>query len=235
MNYERTADNSIYLNENRYSEPKESFKQIAALLDLANASGRLLDIGCATGEFLFFVRSLNKDMDLQGVEYSPQMVEHGGNQLEQARITITEGDANSLPLDSESFDFVTTIGVTSIFDDFRPSFNEMIRVARDGGECLNHMLVNEEQMDVIVRYLNREGQLEAGWNRHSIATITEFLKSHPDVADFEFVKHEMPFDIPQRDDPMRSWTKIVDGQRILWNGLGAEVSLYHIRFRISKR
>ncbi|HWT29977.1 MAG TPA: class I SAM-dependent methyltransferase [Croceibacterium sp.] len=232
MNYARTADDSIYLNEDRYLAPKESFKQIASLLNIEAATGSLVDIGCATGEFLHYARTLNAELDLKGVEYSPNLVAHGNEQLGPRRIEILQGDANKLPLEAETFDLVTTIGVTSIFDDFRPSFDEMIRIARPGGRCLNHMLVNEDAMDVIVRYVKDDGELEAGWNRFSIRSITQHLEQHTRVGAFRFIKHEMPFDIPQRDDPMRSWTRIIDGKRVLWNGLGTEVSLFHVLFDV---
>lgn len=234
MNYERTADDAIYINEDRLLEPKETFKQIAGLLDLSSVTGRLVDIGCATGEFLAYARTLNSDLDLVGVEYSPSMVDHGNQRLNSLGIELVCGDANQLPLDTGSCDIVTTIGVTSIFDDFRPSYEEMIRVTRSGGRCLNHMLVNEEDVDVIIRYLNSEGERESGWNRFSLRSIRNFLEAHPDVSRVEFIKHEMPFDIEKRDDPMRSWTRMIDGKRVLWNGIGAEVSLYHVMFFVQK-
>ena len=38
----------------------------------------------------------------------------------------------------------------------------------------------------------------------------------------------MPFDIPMNKDLMRSYTREVEGKRILWNGLNMEISLYFI-------
>lgn len=237
-NFKRTVDNDIYSKENRYDDPKESFKQIAAILNLRNAAKgkKLIDIGCATGEFLYYLKTINNDLDLTGLEHSKDLIEVAKPFLETHKIKIQQGDANCLyACPNNSFDFVTTIGVTSVFDDFRPSFSEMIRIAANKAICLNHMLVNEMDIDVIIKYINpANGKLESGWNKFSIKSISEYLNSQPSVTRFEFIKHEMPFDIMQREDKMRSWTEYKDGKRILWNGLDMEISLYHILFEIEK-
>jgi ubiquinone/menaquinone biosynthesis C-methylase UbiE len=234
--YNRTADDGIYALENRYNQPKEAFKQIGEILNISAASGKLLDLGAATGEFLYYLRTINQNLELKGIEYSRQLIDKAKDFLTTYNISLEEGDANNLSkVENDQFDYVTTLGVTSIFDDFRPSFNEMIRVAKGGAKCLNLMLVNEEVVDVIIKYINpKSGSLESGWNKFSLNSIEEFLSNHKDVSNFEFIKHEMPFDLERKDDPMRSWTKMLDGKRIFWNGLGMEISLYYIVFEISK-
>lgn len=238
--YNRTADDSIYLEENRYENPKELFKQAFALLELAQspppATVSLLDIGGATGEFLYYIRTLNKEIDLTCVEYSEKMVESVKPFLKKYNINIEQGDANNLQnIKDRSYDYVTTLGVTSIFDDFCPSFNEMIRVTKPGGMCMNAMLVNEEPVDVLIKYMNSKGEIEAGWNKFSIASIKKHLNSKKDVTNIRFIKHHMPFDIEKREDPMRSYTRLNEkGERILWNGLNMEISIYFILFDIRK-
>ncbi|MGB0674823.1 MAG: hypothetical protein ACPGOU_01225 [Candidatus Nanopelagicales bacterium] len=105
-------------------------------------------------------------------------------------------------------------------------------MARPGGRCCNTMLVNEFDVDVMIRYLHPEtGTPEAGWNKFSIRSIRTWLDAHPQVTNVRFVKHTMSVDIPRREDPMRSWTeRDRNGGRILWNGLGMEISVYHILF-----
>lgn len=236
--YKRTADEGIYASENRYNNPKEGFKQVANILNLSKqlASKSLLDIGCATGEFLYYVRTINPAIILNGVEYSENLVSISSPFLESNKIYVEQGDANALlSIQSNSYDYVTTLGVTSIFDDFRTSFDEMIRAAKDGGVCVNLMLVNEMDIDVIIKYINpKTKELESGWNKFSIKSIREYLQSKKEVKSFKFIKHTMPFDIVKGEDLMRSWTKELDGTRVLWNGLNMEISLYHIVFEISK-
>ncbi len=239
-NYTRTADEDIYASM-AYDQPKEAFKQIAALLKLGARKNRmteksLLDIGSAAGAFLHYVRTINPVSTLHGVEYSRKLVEGSAPFLKTRGITVSVGDAEKLGLPDRRYDFVVSSGVTSIFDDFRPSFSEMIRVAKPGAVCLNLMLLNPFPVDVIMRYVHpKTGALESGWNKFSMRSVGEFLKRHPRVKRFRFVKHVMPFDIKKTDDPMRSWTlKDTHGKRILWNGLGMEITLYHVVFEIKK-
>ncbi|MGB0674824.1 MAG: class I SAM-dependent methyltransferase [Candidatus Nanopelagicales bacterium] len=125
--YERTADETIY-TEDRYEEPKEKFVQVAEHLGLSDpptrsAAKSLLDVGAATGEFLYYVRTINPEIPLRGVEYSEDLVEHARPTLEARNIALTQGDANDLAgIPEGAFDYVTCLGVTSIFDDFRPCF-----------------------------------------------------------------------------------------------------------------
>lgn len=238
--YNRTTDDEIY-SEKRYGTPKESFKQIVSLLKLdkeenKDSNKKLLDVGCATGELLYYIREINPAIRLDGVEYSENLVRRAKDFLASSGISIAIGDANDLKISDSQYDFVVSSGVTSIFDDFRPSFNEMIRIAKDGARCLNLMMVNELDLDVIIKYINpANGRMESGWNKFSIKSISEFLKNHPNIIEYKFIKHEMPFDLLRQKDLLRSWTMIdKDGKRILWNGLNMEISTYHILFKIRK-
>jgi len=233
-------DETIYLNENRYEKPKESFKQVAGLLKLdeVKPSKSLLDLGCATGEFLYYIRQINQSIELHGIEYSNNMVNSCKDLLLKHQIKINCGDVRQLTdIKDSSFDYVTMFGlfgVTSVFDDFRPIFNEMIRVAKNDGTCVNHMLVNELDIDIIFKYRKPGTDIEGFGNKFSIQSIQKFLEQHPHVNGFRFIKHEMPFDIKKTDDLMRTWTEQIDGKRILWNGLNMEVSLYNVVFEIKK-
>lgn len=238
--YNRSADEKIY-KENRYDKPKELFKQIAALLGLdkkknIDSKKKLMDIGCATGEFLYYVRKINPLMGLSGIEYSKNLVDCSKEFLQKNNIKIAVGDANNLKVKDSQYDFVITSGVTSIFDDFRQSFEEMIRIAKNGAWCLNSMLVNEFDIDVIIKYIHPvTKKIESGWNKFSIKSISDFLKNHKNVGSYKFIKHKMPFDLPRGKDLMRSWTVIDKNEkRILWNGLNMEISTYFILFKVKK-
>jgi len=241
MDYNRTADNAIY-EEDRYEQPKEIFKETASLLkldspDAQNSALKLLDIGTATGEFLYYLRKINPLIQLDGAEYSSHLVNIGKDFLKKHDINLMQGDANQLTdIADSTYDYVTTLGVTSIFDDFRPSYDEMVRITKPGGKCINLMLVNELAIDVIIKYINPKTQeLEAGWNKFSLDSIGKHLEAHPRVSKHSFTKHHMPFDIEKRDDLMRSWTKKDEnGKRILWNGMNMEITMYYIEFEVSK-
>ncbi|WP_396217719.1 class I SAM-dependent methyltransferase [Flavobacterium sp.] len=235
--YKRTADEKIYL-ENRFEKPKETMKQIVSLLNLdaehiCSEEFTLLDIGTATGEFLYHIRKSNPKIILDGIEFSDKLVDHSKDFLSKFNIALEQGDANNLEfIPDNKYNFVTSLGVTSIFEDFRPAYSEMIRVAKDRGICINSMIVNEGDVDVKIQYKTQTSKgYESGWNKFSIKSIGDFLSQHDRVEKFEFIKHTMPFDLPKQSDIMRSWTTYdINGNRILWNGLNMEITLYHVVF-----
>lgn len=238
--YQYSRD-KVYLNEKRYHVPKECFKQGAEYLNIKeNGDDKsILDIGCATGEFLYHIYTIHQSHKLIGVDYSENLVKSGDEYLQPTGIKLFQGDANNLRglFNDSTFDIVTTFGVAGIFDDFRPSFSEMIRVANNGATCLNFMLLNEYPLDILIKYI-RPGATDphSGWNKFSRKSVEDYLLNHSNVPTFKLIKHVMPFDIlPHEDDPIRSWTiKNEKGERILWNGLNMEVSLYFVIFNIKK-
>jgi ubiquinone/menaquinone biosynthesis C-methylase UbiE len=241
--YSASVDSAIYLNESRYETPKEMFRQAAELLGLGASSPRspvssLVDLGAATGEFAYYLRGINDTIKLHCVEHNAELVDNCRDFLAARGITISCGDINDLAqIPDSAYGCATSFGVTHIFDDFRPSLGEMIRVTRDGGSCLNVILLNEQPIDLLIRYRSAgSGVAQAGWNKFALASVDQYLEGHPEVASHRFVKHEMPFDIPRRpDNLMRSWTVMTpEGKRILWNGLDMEISLYHVIFTVRK-
>jgi len=94
------------------------------------------------------------------------------------------------------------------------------------------MIVNEYEINELIKYKTQAGiGFESGWNKFSKTSINKFLTQNERVKKVEFIKHTLPFDLPQQDDLVRSWTRVDnDGNRILWNGLNMEITLYHVCF-----
>lgn len=93
---------------------------------------KLLDVGCGTGYHL--ARYRGRGFDISGVDGSADM-------LEQARqinpdIEFKQSDVDSLPYESESFDYVLCIEVLRYLPDINPSIREIYRVLKPGGVAL---------------------------------------------------------------------------------------------------
>ena len=236
VKYRRSADQDIYRNPD-WENPKECFKQMSSMLGISGL-GRdhsLLDVGCAAGESLYHYRTVNPDMRMVGVEYLQSLVDSNHGLLATRNIELLQGDANNLAFENASFDFTVSSGVTCIFNDFEPCFNEMIRVTKSGGRCINLIPLNEMDVDVLIGYRNPLTKShEAGWNKFAIKTVKEYLEAHPRVKNHSFEKFELPFDLEKRDeDLLRTWTVVGDdGRRRFWNGLNTEISQYFIIFDI---
>ena len=83
------------------------YKKIAEHV-LAEKPRDVLDIGCGPGDFLFYLSSLNPNLNLTGTDPAPGMVTHARNKLRD-KAKILEFPAEQQPFPSNSFDAVTVI------------------------------------------------------------------------------------------------------------------------------
>jgi 2-polyprenyl-3-methyl-5-hydroxy-6-metoxy-1,4-benzoquinol methylase len=99
----------------------------------AAAGRRLLDIGCATGEYLAYLRGLG--WETRGIEFDPDAAAQARDSL---RLDVITGTAESaLPeLPSDYFDVVTMWHVLEHLNDPHAVLTEVRRVLKPGGELL---------------------------------------------------------------------------------------------------
>ena len=206
----RLADDAIYLNEDRFGEPKEMFKFILSLLRSRLPGGikTFLDVGCATGEFIHFMRGALPNIDCTGVDISAQMITQA--KKVQPSVEFITGDISSgVGVVEGKYDLVCCIGVLQIFDDVRVPLQKLLDRLRPGGCLCIAGSFNNHNVDVLMRY--REGGKpdniwETGWNLFSKQTFERYLVESSKNIDWEWHDFEMPFALPERADPMRSWT-----------------------------
>ena len=87
--------------------------------------GRLLDIGCARGEFLYVMRALS--WEVQGVEFSPRAVNPFGLEIFTGQLSETGWAKNS-------FDLVTMWAVLEHIAEPLPLLREIRRVLKPSGK-----------------------------------------------------------------------------------------------------
>jgi ubiquinone/menaquinone biosynthesis C-methylase UbiE len=101
----------------------------------SQARGRVLELACGTARNLPFY---NSDVELTGIELSPQMLAIGVQRAQQlGRLAdLRLGDVQALDFPDESFDTVTcTLGFCTI-PDTGAAAAEAFRVLRPGGQLL---------------------------------------------------------------------------------------------------
>ena len=109
----RKADTQIYLNENRYNEPKESFKEIAKILHQKIHKKEdivFLDVGCATGEFIWFNSSQFPKARFVGLEINPEIIEAAKSKMPEFKFVVGSILDDHI-FNKESFDVITCVGV----------------------------------------------------------------------------------------------------------------------------
>jgi len=90
-----SSQDQVYLNEDRANEPKEIFKVFRNILLQRNETEnmKVLDIGCATGEFLYYLKGELPDGSFHGMDISSQMIKYAEDRY--TNMSFSTGDINS--------------------------------------------------------------------------------------------------------------------------------------------
>lgn len=214
----RTHD-KFYLTEHRKNNPKEYFKFIANIAEplMQSKNMKVIDVGCATGDFVFYLRHRFPEISLTGMDIDSELLTRAREEVEG--VNFLQGDITKNCL-SEKYDIIFQNGVHSIFDDFE-WLNNLLNSMTDSGRLFIFGLFNPEDLDVLIksRPAASEGKWETGWNLYSKKSVLHFIESkgfNGVYRDFE-----IGLDLEKKpSDPLRSWTeRLEDGRRIIINGL----------------
>lgn len=231
-NVKRTHD-EFYLQLDRKSTPKEYFKfvdrQVRQVCD--PKSLRLVDIGCATGDFLHYLNDLYPQAQLHGFDVLESLLTRAKVEVPRATFKQLDISAPDLQTGKLAFDVAFMLGVHSIFDDLNWLDNSL-KLLQPGGHFFCFGLFNAIDVDVFIK-ARRSGTnaLEPGWNVMSCATVQAHLASLGQKGDFTPWQITVPV-TPTAGDPYRSWTvPQVDGSFEIRNGLHLvhTFQLLHVR------
>jgi SAM-dependent methyltransferase len=211
--------NSFYLAEDKRQQPKEYFKflvlQAGSLL--ASASVRVVDIGCATGDFLYYLRSLHREASLTGTDVSPEFIAKAKENVPDACFFIADIYSGA-HLPATRFDVVFMSGINYLYADFEPWLRNVILLT--AGTAYIFGVFNPEDLDVRAT-VQRSGDKNSAtpWNLISRKTISVFLDSLG--MRYRFTDWELPIPTPRsQEDPLRSWTiPTADGHLLVVNGM----------------
>lgn len=131
-------------------------------------SGRLLDVGCATGDFLGEMRR-QADWVVVGIEPSHRAARYAH---EHVGLDVVEGVLNTAPFAPGSFDAITMWDVLEHVYDPRQVIAQAARLLRPGGV----LLINHPNLESLDRRLF--GNLWLGWElpRHLYLFPTQLLQ-----------------------------------------------------------
>lgn len=225
-------DDSFYLLEDRRFRPKEIFKIGAQIVNDYRKEGRgigrlrILDIGCATGDFLCYMSQLEGPSDLYGGDVREDLIALARARVDKATfglVDISETASAESFIDQcgGCFDVTTMFGVNAIFDDCKWVKNLSLLTIKDGLSIVFGPF-NKTNLDLLVGV--RESGTEivrSGYNTLSINTLISSLedcgrKFRVSINDFV-----MPFDLDEQEDPLRAFTlNTAERGRIQINGLG---------------
>ena len=213
---ERVADDAIYLKEERHDEPKELFKKLASIIsEFVDHEDELsmLDVGCATGELVYYLEKQFPNVSYYGIDVSDDMLNLAKRKIGFAK--LNNQSILELPLWVDmQFDVVLCLGVIGIFDEIEITLSNLISSLKDGGRLLLSEQFNDDSVDVIMRYRrvdSDDNDWESGWNIFSMKTIEDIAKQYDKKVKWH--EFRMPFGIEKSDDPMRTWTIETEANR----------------------
>lgn len=230
MRVKRLHD-TFYKNENRYTNPKQSFVELLKILK--NVPGQsILDVGCANGELLYNLSLKYKNNKLSGIELLQSLIKIAKKKL-QKNISIHKIDINKKINLREKFDVIIISGVISIFDDYKKPMRNLLKILKSKGKIFIFNHFNKYNIDVFIKYRTRSKNktfLQSGWNVHSIQGLKEFFikyKKKIKIYKFKPIKSFKG----KSNDPLRSWTfRNKKNENLITNGLSLLQEQYWLKF-----
>jgi len=224
----RKAD-TLYLQENRYKKPKEIFKFLFKKIKKIHKNKKLLnvvDIGCAAGEFLYHLRKNLHHVELYGFDSQNLLLRKAKKNVKDV-ILIKKSILSDFNKYKNKYDISTCLGVISIFDNFEKPLKNLIKITKPGGKIFLQALINDFPIDVNIKYSKSKNwingnpkYLESGWNIISKDTLIKFLKKCKEIDNFKIYDIKHTYNQKKNiNDPMRSWTVMINGKKKIINGL----------------
>lgn len=205
----RLADEGIYLNEDRYAKPKEVFKEsVKFIQNKDNRYKTLIDIGCATGEFIYFLRNSIPNIKYSGSDISKKLIERAKENIKGCKFFVDDIN-KSIKEPKMKYDIITCLGTLQIFDDIELPLNNLLRLLNHKGRIIIQGSFNDNPVDVITRYRIAGDQKEnwqSGWNLYCEQSYNKVLNSSKYKLSYNWYNFDMPFGIKKTDDAMRAWT-----------------------------
>ena len=216
----RTHD-KLYLSEDRKHTPKESFKFILKEIDFEFAkNASILDVGCATGDFLWFMGENFPDAKLVGLDIDDELIQRARGEVPNADFICANIIEDKL---DQRFDLIFMHGVHMIFDEIEEWLDPMVGLLkRQKNSTVNIFgMFNPEDLDVIIRIRSSssDGPWEIGWNVVSKKSVKDYCENKGWECSFKDFQIEIDIE-KNESDPMRAYTLMMkDDRRLIVNGL----------------
>ena len=111
------------------------WKQFAVnSLRVNNSAGRALDVGCGTGDMLELLAGKYPQMQLVGLDFSPNMLEVASERLKGCkRVQLDCADAMEPPYGEKSFDCIVSAFALRNMPDWKRALERIVKLAKPGG------------------------------------------------------------------------------------------------------
>jgi SAM-dependent methyltransferase len=124
--------------------------------------GKVLDIGCGSGQFIgILIQSLGSFDSVTGLDVDESALQEAGKMFRGDAFRFIKGSSQSLPFEEGSFDFVAISKALHHVENDRLALDEMKRVLKQGGyflinEMIRDGLTASQQSHLLYHHLRSE-------------------------------------------------------------------------------
>jgi ubiquinone/menaquinone biosynthesis C-methylase UbiE len=116
---------------------KLGFDYAQKLLKWNFAIGRIIDVGCGSGEMMVALARYLPECEITGIDISDPLLEYA-HRLKtihhlNSQVQFIKGDVKKIPFENSSFDVVFNVNMVHFIEDPIPMLNEMQRVLKPDG------------------------------------------------------------------------------------------------------
>ncbi len=200
----------VYLDDMVYKDPKEYFKSLFRLIKdrFKSKPCSIIDIGCASGAFLYFIEKQINIVSATGIDISNDHLAMAKKTMPKFNF-INDSVLNLSKIELPKYDICTFLGTMSIFDNIEPVLKNLVQIIKKKGVIYIIDCINDEPIDMVMRYRRstvKSSGWESGFNIRSKNTYKDTLKKLDGKLKLNFYPFEMKFPIKKSKDPMRAWT-----------------------------
>ena len=172
-----------------------------------------LDVGCANGEFLYFLSSENPNIEFLGVDITPEFIAVAKElNVNQQNVEFQIQDIFDTPPEVQ-YEVVSCLGTFQIFPNPERLLNTLVDRVAPNGQLIISARFNPHDVSAVITY--KDDSTEAGrniwrcdFNIHSEYWISEMLSKRSDIKNFYFQYPIMDTQIPKKDNAphINMWT-----------------------------
>ena len=217
MNKLPNKDTDVYFE---YESLKEHQKEMLMLMreNISFSKGNFLDLACASGIFANAFKSDWPTFKVKGIDLDSELIAKAKKDYPNLEKSFFCENCRKMA-GIEKFDVVHASGILSVFEDFEETLTEWLDLLSERGKFFLFNRFNSKDVDVLIKHRNNTKNYgwETGLNTFSIETLKRYLTSKK--LSCRIKKFDLSIDLPEHQDPIRSFTKTLDNKtRMVVNG-----------------
>ena len=220
MKFLNNSDKKTYIKKN--FKKKEVYKQIEKIIKNQKRKKKILDVGTANGELIYFLNKKFKNkFDYTGIDISSKLIDFA--KKNQPNIRFLKKNINDSSF-KEKFDIIILLGISGYYSDLRKLIDRSLFLLNKNGIIILEGGINFNNFDVEIKFRQNSEKIKSKWekgfNAISVYSLTQYLKKKNVSYKFFNWKFNIPLKFKKEEDKIRNRT-FMDNNKNYWliNGL----------------